>query len=118
MLSLGSSRPMYGARIAPSTTNAIHAIASQPPKPRPLRRALISGPDSTAAISMVPASTGIPRSAASSTKSRSASGCSRVGTTDPRIEYDVERVDQEVQEEVVDRDDRAVTLQLDELARG
>src|SRR6185436_5770457 len=112
MLSRGSSSGRYGARIAPPTTNTIHPIESQAPKPRPFRRRRGTGPDSTAAISMVPASTGMPPRDASSTSSVSASGCSGVGTADPRVEHHVERVDDEVQEHVEDRDDRDVALEL------
>src|SRR4051812_35599058 len=128
VMALGSSIGSTGARIARPTTSTIHAIESHAEKPSPFfLRVRTSGPVSTAAISMVPASTGMPCPTASPTSPRigspaigsppGMSGASGSGTTDPRVEHDVERVDGEVDEHVADGDDRDVALQLHDLTR-
>ena len=109
-------------RWPPTTTNAIQPIASHAPIAEPLRRA----PDlrrrlSTAAISMEPASTGIRatgRRIARVELAGSASGWRQAaaGTTDPRVEHDVQEVDDEVDQHEEDGDDDDVALQLDVLA--
>src|SRR5262245_45465658 len=111
VIALGSSSGNQGARIAAPTTRTSQPIDSHAAKPRPLRlRRRTSGPVCTASMAMVPASTGVPRTA--SPTSPGAGSLSGPGTTDPRVEHHVERVDGEVDEHVSDGDDRDVALQL------
>src|SRR5712671_5073610 len=120
MLAFGSSSGSTGASTARPTTSAIHAIDNQAVKPRPrFRRLWISGPVSTAAISMVPGSIGrpwaasprSPRIGSGPSGIKSGAGVSGSGTADPRVEHDVERVDREIEKYITDGDDGDVALE-------
>src|SRR5438128_5689705 len=119
-VSLGSSSGRIGASSAPTMMRVSQAMHSQAPMPRPpsLRRAGRSASTSAAAICSSTAPGGTPVVGASVDSDATGLSGDGSGMADPRIEHDVQDVDERVERHVGHRDDGDVGLQRHVLAGG